>query len=180
MSTESIKPTDITAHLDMLGKTVRERVTGHIGIATAVSFDLYGCITVAITPRLDKDGKPVGGKWFDIQRAEVIPDHDRVMPLPVTTRHPTKHLALGRKARDLVTGFEGTISSVAFDLFGSIDATVTPPVGADGKVGDNQWLQFARLDIDQNAERAMPLPAWAAQPAQHTHGAAEKPEGSIR
>ena len=34
---------------------------------------------------------------------------------------------LGRKAKDRVTGFEGVISSVSFDLYGCVCGIITPP-----------------------------------------------------
>ncbi len=53
---------------------------------------------------------------------------------------------LGLKARDLVTGFEGVVTTVAFDLYGCIQAVVTPPV-KDGKREDGQWFDTKRLEI---------------------------------
>ena len=36
--------------LKLLGLKVKDKVTGFTGIITSVSFDLYGCIQVIITP----------------------------------------------------------------------------------------------------------------------------------
>lgn len=68
-------------HIDLLGKTVRDRVTGFQGVASSVSFDLYGCICAAITPLVDKDGKSQDGHWYDIHRIEIV-DDAHVMPVP--------------------------------------------------------------------------------------------------
>lgn len=68
-------------HIDMMGKKARDKITGFTGIVASVSFDLYGCIQAVLSPPLDKDGKPVDGRWFDIHRLEVV-DHTRVMPVP--------------------------------------------------------------------------------------------------
>lgn len=86
---------------------------------------------------------------------------------------------LGKTVRDRVTGLTGVVSSVSFDLYGCIQAAVTPPVDKDGKVPDGRWLDANRLEVT-NEERAMPLPEWAATPAAHKHGPAEKPAGGIR
>ncbi len=62
----------VQKHLSILGMRVRDHVTKAEGIATSVSFDLYGCIQVALNPGLDKDGKHRDSYWMDIARLEVI------------------------------------------------------------------------------------------------------------
>ena len=57
--------------MEVLGKNVRDCVTGAEGIATSVCFDLYGCVQVAITPKV-RDGKREDGAWFDHKRLIVI------------------------------------------------------------------------------------------------------------
>lgn len=57
-----------------------------------------------------------------------------------------KHLSrLGLKARDCVTGMEGVITSVNFDLYGCIQATLHPGLDKDGKPRDPLWYDIARL-----------------------------------
>lgn len=83
MSTEHV-------FIDLLGKTAKDRVTGFQGVVSSVSFDLYGCIQVALTPPVDKDGKLVDGRWFDVNRLLVV-DESRVMPVPKWGESPKKH-----------------------------------------------------------------------------------------
>ena len=68
-------------HLSILGKKVRDRVTGMEGIATSVCFDLYGCVQTIINPGTDKDGKVRDQLWFDINRLLVL-DNTPVMAPP--------------------------------------------------------------------------------------------------
>ena len=73
----------ITQTINMLGLTVKDKITGQTGIIESVCFDLYGCVQVGLKPReLDKDGKPQDGRWTDINRVEVISGGERVMPVP--------------------------------------------------------------------------------------------------
>jgi len=67
---------------EILGKHVKDVVTGFAGVATSVSFDLYGCIQVVVTPHAVKDN-PDGssGKWFDLKRLVAL-SPKRVMPNP--------------------------------------------------------------------------------------------------
>ena len=59
-------------HVDTLGFKAKDKVTGYKGVVSSVSFDLYGCIQVVLTPPCGKDGKQEDGRWFDIQRIEVL------------------------------------------------------------------------------------------------------------
>lgn len=90
---------------------------------------------------------------------------------------------LGQKARDRVTGFEGVVASISFDLYGCIQAVLSPPLDKDGKMQDGRWFDIHRLEI-VDAARVMPVPAFAkptepatfgTTPQAHTHGPAEKP-----
>ncbi len=71
----------IEKHLELLGMTATDKVTGFKGVIESLSFDLYGCIQVVVKPTTDKDGKDVNGRWFDISRIKVA-GKKRVMPVP--------------------------------------------------------------------------------------------------
>lgn len=87
----------------------------------------------------------------------------------------SEHLALlGKQARDRVTGLAGTITSVSFDLFGCAQAVICPPLDKEGKMQDGRWLDVNRIEIT-NHTRTMPVPPFAAKPAEHDHGPADKP-----
>lgn len=66
--------TTIESSVDLLGKTVKDRITGFKGVVTSVSFDLYGCIQVVICPgKIDKSGKELPSfGWIDINRIEKV------------------------------------------------------------------------------------------------------------
>ena len=68
-------------HLRILGMKVVDKVTGFAGVATSVSFDLYGCVQVAVTPPAVKGAAQVEGRWFDIPRLTVT-GNKPVMVLP--------------------------------------------------------------------------------------------------
>lgn len=68
-------------HLDLLGKKAKDAVTGFTGVITTLSFDLYGCIQVVITPPTNKDGAIEKGNWFDVTRI-IVCDDEPVMSVP--------------------------------------------------------------------------------------------------
>ena len=67
-----------------LGHKVKDRVTGFTGIATTLSFDLYGCVQAVVSQEKNvKDGEQKLGDnhWFDVKRLEILSE-EPVMPLP--------------------------------------------------------------------------------------------------
>lgn len=56
-------------------------------------------------------------------------------------------IQLGLKAKDKITGFEGIITCKVEYLTGCDQYGLTPPVGADGKVGQSEWFDEGRLVI---------------------------------
>lgn len=87
---------------------------------------------------------------------------------------------MGRPATCKVTGYAGVITSVSFDLYGCIQAGLTPPASMKEKVEYNQghWFDVNRLTVDRDAKRVMPVPAFdfykTDKPAEYAHGAADK------
>lgn len=81
---------------------------------------------------------------------------------------------LGFKVRDVVTGFEGVVESVSFDLYGCVQAVVRGPVTEKGDVLDGRWFDMKRLkQISQTP--VMMVPRFAAIPAGSETGGSEKP-----
>jgi hypothetical protein len=54
---------------------------------------------------------------------------------------------LGLRVEDRVTGFHGVITSICFDLYGCIQATVHPGQDRDGKLMECVWFDVNRLRI---------------------------------
>lgn len=54
-------------------------------------------------------------------------------------------ITLGQKARDKVSGFEGTLTEVANYLFGCDQYAITPPV-KDGELKEGYWFDVGRLE----------------------------------
>jgi hypothetical protein len=54
---------------------------------------------------------------------------------------------LGLKVRDRVTGLTGVASSVCFDLYGCVQAIVSPPVDEMGALPDGKWIDVSRLEV---------------------------------
>ena len=54
---------------------------------------------------------------------------------------------LGKKAKDKVTGVEGVITSVSFDLYGCKQAVVHPGTKDDGTIHEVRWFDICRLTI---------------------------------
>jgi hypothetical protein len=82
---------------------------------------------------------------------------------------------LGFKAKDKVTGVSGVITTVCFDLYGCVQAAITPPVEPGGDVKETRWFDVARLEVT-DTERVMDVPDFSkGYVAEGKKGAAEKP-----
>jgi hypothetical protein len=55
---------------DLMGYRIEDKITGLQGVATSVSFDVYGCQTVLLNPGIDKDGKLRESVWLDEARVD--------------------------------------------------------------------------------------------------------------
>lgn len=75
------KKITVAEYLEIMGYPVKDRVSDFKGIATAVSFDLPGCILVTVNPGMGKDGKLLDSVWFDYHRLEKT-SNKRCMELP--------------------------------------------------------------------------------------------------
>lgn len=87
-----------------------------------------------------------------------------------------KHMSkLGFKAKDKVTGFEGVITSVAFDLYGCIQYIVCPFAASEGKLESSRYFDVARVEV-KGKKPVMPQPDFVDGPvAEGRKGPAEKP-----
>ena len=67
---------------------------------------------------------------------------------------------LGFKAKDVVSGYEGVVESIAFDLYGCVQAALRPELDKKAKPGDwpdGRWLDIKRLKVIGKAP-VMPVP----------------------
>lgn len=87
-----------------------------------------------------------------------------------------KHMELlGLPCRDKVTGFQGVVSSISFDLYGCVQAVVTPGAEDGTKLGDSHWFDIARIEVTHN-EPVMRVPDFSqGYIAEGKKGSADKP-----
>jgi len=84
----------IKKHIDLLGNRATDKITGFTGVITSVSFDLYGCIQVVITPVVDSEKSEYkSGHWFDVTRLNISPD-GKIMEVP---KYNNGYIAEGKK-----------------------------------------------------------------------------------
>jgi len=76
---------------------------------------------------------------------------------------------LGLRVLDVVTGFAGIVTAVSFDLYGCVQAVVSPSVNEKGDLGDGRWFDTKRLTVTSDTP-VMAVPSFAVVP-----GPTEKP-----
>ncbi len=87
-----------------------------------------------------------------------------------------KHISkLGLKVKERVTGIEGVVTSVGFDLYGCVQALGHPGTDKEGKILDQHWFDIARLEVlDGIPVMQQPNYDFGLQ-AEGLQGASEKP-----
>lgn len=54
---------------------------------------------------------------------------------------------LGKKAKDMITGFSGIIIGKIEYLTGCNQYGITPPINKEGATGDTQWFDINRVKV---------------------------------
>jgi len=84
---------------------------------------------------------------------------------------------LGMKVTDKVTGFKGVVTAISFDLFGCIQAIVTPAVSEGSKQEDSRWYDVSRLKVESK-KVVMEIPNYEyGYVAEGKMGSMDKPRG---
>ena len=79
---------DHLAVFELLGKSVRDRISGMTGAVSSIAFEVTDSHPrVAISPPVDSEGKLIDGRWMAMSRIEVV-DDERVMPVPAFSTTP--------------------------------------------------------------------------------------------
>jgi len=86
---------------------------------------------------------------------------------------------LGMKVVDKVTEFKGVVATLTFDLYGCIQAGVTPKAKSDGTIPDTRWFDVTRLEV-KGKKPVMDLPDYdAGYVSEGRKGGFEKPSNLI-
>ena len=176
-------------HLDFLGHEAVDRITQFHGVVASVYFSIDGYIHLNLTPQHDPSSDKKGdasSKWFDANRVELLhEDAQPVMAPPMISYDGPNGDAidvradlgtLGHMASDPVTGAEGIITGVAFDLYGCVQGAVTPKA-KDGEVKADNWFHLTRLNIEKKATVTAPnfMPQKPTRISSGNQGPAPKP-----
>jgi len=94
----------------------------------------------------------------------------------MNTSNINKHIGLlGMKAKDKISGLAGVISSISFDLYGCVQAAITPPA-KKGEYISGTWFDLTRLEI-VSKKRVMDIPDFdRGYISTGNKGAADKPD----
>lgn len=66
------------------------------------------------------------------------------LPPPLPKKGTTM---LGKKGKDRITGFTGTITGHVNYISGCSQVLLTPPIGKDGKPGEALWFDEQRIEL---------------------------------
>lgn len=83
---------------------------------------------------------------------------------------------LGLKAKDRVTGFEGVVDSVCFDLYGCVQISLRMPhqAGKENEMAPCHWFDAKRLEVLSDTP-VMEVPSFLTTKKGREIGPADKP-----
>lgn len=80
----NVTPVDRIADAPELGDTVKARISGCVGVVTAQTTWIEGCVSLNIQPKtLDKDGQPADVQAYDERGVDVV---ERANPKPALVK----------------------------------------------------------------------------------------------
>jgi hypothetical protein len=84
---------------------------------------------------------------------------------------------LGLPGSDKITGFEGIIDSVCFDLYGCVQLALRPTkTKEDGSLREAHWFDIHRINVGSGrVMTARDFTKIEHAPSDYAHGPAEKP-----
>ena len=124
-----------------LGDEVKCRITGFQGIVIAHATFVAGCERMIVQCQELKDGEIVEPQYFDKPNLEVVTKRE----FPVAPIEKTK-FKLGDKARDTITGYEGTIVDKVETINGNVRFGILPSDLKDGKPRESISIYHNRLE----------------------------------
>ena len=80
---------------------------------------------------------------------------------------------LGYTATDRITNYKGVVETIAFDLYGCVQAALRPPMNDKGEITEGRWFDVNRLVFDGNPRVMTPVSVWPEEVT--PSGPADKP-----
>ena len=128
----------------VMGKMVRDRITGKEGIAVMVFHWITGCDTVMYE---DREGK---GRSAELPRLEILQEGGIEGIVGNESRQDDEYLEnLGKKGRDRITGFEGVVVGLCTHAFRASQYCLQPMV-SDGRIGGIEIIDCQRVDFSDD------------------------------
>jgi len=137
--------------IELLGAVVKDKVTGHQGIATSIIYMLSGSVQAHVDPGVGKDGKMRDSYAFDIDRLQFI----KKGPVAPTPADDTSQITLGTTAKDRITELSGTITEKIICLNGCTLAVLTRKA-ADKEDKRHLVVDWKRLDLGDSKQVMAP------------------------
>jgi len=86
-----------------------------------------------------------------------------------------QHLQLlGTHMKDIVTGIEGMVDSISFDVYGCVQGCLRTVANKDGTLPESRWYDVKRLK-PTSKKRLLDVPAFIEMPIGTEAGPADKP-----
>ena len=82
---------------------------------------------------------------------------------------------LGYRAKDKITGLEGVVTTISFDLYGCVQVVLHQGLDKDKRILEQHWFDIGRLEMLKKPRVMMPPTVGTVAPRKYNMGPAEKP-----
>jgi hypothetical protein len=127
-----------------LGDLVRDTTNGFTGVATDVACWLNGCVNFHVKPTELGENQKILPAADVPAWSLVVEEKGRLAP-PREVSY-TSDIRLGQMAKDLLTGFEGCVEFLIFDIGGMVRVGIRPQKGIDN---DGHQVPLGVFDLQQ-------------------------------
>lgn len=141
-----------------MGMKVKEVVTGLTGVILTIEDFLSGVRHFGVFPEGDGKSSP-DGRNFDWEGLQYVDDG---LMARSSQPDPTCDLVLGQQYEDVVSGFKGTLTAIAYHINGCVTGVITPKIDLvptkDGRAIP-EMFDHKRLKLLNNSKPADVKPA---------------------
>ena len=133
------------------GDTVRDVITGHSGMVTAMYGYITGCSRYGVSStKLEKDGTLGNSMTFDENQLELVKRGAYSEILSDPTKKP--HFECGDELKDSITGMSGICTCVGYYSDGTIQYSLQPKKGKP-----QTWTSFDECRVRLVKRKALEL-----------------------
>lgn len=125
-----------------LGDFVEDRITETEGYVTTIGYHLTGCTRIGVEPAISRGTR--GDETFFYEDEVDVTGENYLERFDVDLEPVTNaDISIGQRVQDGVTGFEGVVSVINYQLFNCPHIRIQ----STGDIEDAEWIDLPRIEV---------------------------------